>query len=120
MRQGVGACGRVWGHVAGSEVVVGGQTYSIDGDIWQGWVGVVGCGNMWQGVGACVRGGGRVWGHVAGVGVCGRGSGLWHRWGHVVGMGACGSVWGHVAECGGMWQGWWQGVGACGRGWGIW
>ena len=31
---------------------------------------------MWQGVGACGRGGGRVWGHVAGVGVCSRGSGL--------------------------------------------
>ena len=29
---------------------------------------------MWQGLGACDRGGGRVWGHVAGVGVCGRGS----------------------------------------------
>ena len=34
---------------------------------------VVGCGGMWQGVGACGRGGGRVWGHVVGVGVCGRG-----------------------------------------------
>ena len=39
----MGACGRVWGHVAGSEVVVGGQAYSIDGDIWQEWDGVVGC-----------------------------------------------------------------------------
>ena len=29
---------------------------------------------MWQGVGACGRGGGRVSGHVVGVGVFGRGS----------------------------------------------
>ena len=41
-------------------------------------------------------------------------------WGHMAG---CGGMWqgvGHVAGvvagCGGMWQGWWQGVGACGRG----
>ena len=47
--------------------------------------------------------GGRVWGHVAGVGVCGRGSGLWHGWGHVVGLGACGRVWGHLVGCGGIW-----------------
>ena len=40
---GVGACGRVWGHV-------------------------VGCGGMWQGGG---RGGGRVWGHVAALVTCG-------------------------------------------------
>ena len=53
---------------------------------------------MWWGVGAC-RGGGRVWGHVTVVGVCGRGSGLWHGWGH-------------VARGGSMWQG----VEACGRG----
>ena len=55
-----GACGRVWGHVAGSEVVVGSQAYSIDGDMWQRWDGLVGCGGMWQGwwqgVGACGRG----------------------------------------------------------------
>ena len=25
----------------------------MDGDIWQGWGHVVGCGGMWQGVGAC-------------------------------------------------------------------
>ena len=113
MWQGVGACGRgggrVWGHVAGSEVMVGGQAYIINGDMWQGWDGVVGCVGMWQSVWACGRGGGRVWGHVAGVGVCSRGSGLCHGWGHVVGVGACGRVWGHVAGvvagCGGMWQG---------------
>ena len=46
----MGAYGRVWGHVGGSEVVVGGQVYSIDGDMWQGWDGVVGCRGMWQGV----------------------------------------------------------------------
>ena len=34
MKQGVGAFGRVWGHVTGLEVVVGGQAYSIDGDMW--------------------------------------------------------------------------------------
>ena len=88
----MGAYGRVWGHMVGSEVVVGGQAYSIDGDMWQGWDDVVGCGGMWQGVWACGRGGGRVWGHVAGVDVCSRGSGLWHGWGHVVGMGTCGRV----------------------------
>ena len=115
IRQGVGAFGRVWGHVAGSEVVVGGQAYSIDGDMWQKWDGVVGCEGMWQGVGECGRGGGRVWGHVAAVGVCSRGSGygmdgdMWWGWGHVVGcrgmwqgVGACGRG---VAGCGGMWQG---------------
>ena len=67
-------------------------------------------------MGACGRGGGRVWGHMAGVGVCGRGSGLWHGWGHVVGIGAYGRVLGHVAGCGDMWQRWCQGVGACHRG----
>ena len=102
MKQGVGACGRVWGHVAGSEVVVGGQAYSIDGDMWQECDGMVGCRGMWQGVGACGRGIGRVWGHVAEVKICSRGSGLWHGWGHVVELGACGRVWGHVAGCGGM------------------
>ena len=64
----------------------------MDGDMWWGWGHVVGCGSMWQGVGACGRGIARVWGHVAGVGVFGRGSGLWHGWGHVVGVGACGRV----------------------------
>ena len=70
---------------------------------------MVGCGGMWQGVGACGRGGGRLWGHMAGVGVCGRGSCLWHRQGYMAGVGTCGRVWGHVAGvvagCGGMWQG---------------
>ena len=55
-----------------------------------GWGHVVGCGGMWQGVGACCRGSGRVSGHVAGVDVCGRGSAY---------------IDGDV----------WQGVGACGR-----
>ena len=68
----MGACGRVWGHVAGSEVLVGGQAYSIDGDIWQEWDGVVGCG-------AC----GRVWGNVAEV-VAGCG-GMWQGSRYVVG-----------------------------------
>ena len=71
-----------------------------------GWGHVAGCGGMWQGVRECGRGGGREWEHEAGVGVCGRGSGLWHGWGHVVKVGACGRVWGHVAGCGGKWQGW--------------
>ena len=65
MWQGVGACGRVWAHVAG------------DGDLSQ-WIGVYGRGggDMWQDLGTC----GRVWWHVAwgggmwkGVGACGRG-----------------------------------------------
>ena len=58
--------GMVWGLMA----------YGVDRDMWQGWGHAVGCGNMWQGMGVCGRGGGRVWGHVAGVKVCGRGSGL--------------------------------------------
>ena len=33
---------------------------------------------------------------MAEVGLCGRGSGLWHGQEHVAG--------GHVAGCGGMWQ----------------
>ena len=73
---GVGACGRVWGHIAG-------------------------CGVMWQGVGAC----GRVWGHVAGVmyvvggQAYGMDGDMWQ------GVGTCGRAWRHVAGCGGMWQG---------------
>ena len=56
--------------------------------------------------------------HKAGVGVCGKGSGLWHGLGHVAGkvymvgcggmwqgVGAWGRVWGHVAGGGGMWYG---------------
>ena len=69
MWQGVGAYGRgdgrVWGHLAGcgrGGVYGRGSPYGIDGDMWQGWEHVVGYGGMWQG-----------------VGVCGRGSGLWHR-----------------------------------------
>ena len=74
----------------------------MDGDMWQGWGHVVGCKGMWQGVGACGRGGGRVCGHVAGVWTCGRRSGIWYRLGHVARVGACGRVWGQVAGCGGM------------------
>ena len=37
----------------------------------------------------------------------------------MAGVGWYGRMWGHVAGCGGMWQGWWQGVEACGRGLGI-
>ena len=77
---------------------------------------MVGCGGMWQGVGACGRCGGRVWRHMAGVRVCGRGSGLWHGRGHMAGEGTYGRVWGYVAGCGHMWQG----VGECGRGGGMW
>ena len=51
MWQGVGACGRgggrVWGLVAGIGCVVGGQAYDMDGDMWQGWGHVAGCGGMW-------------------------------------------------------------------------
>ena len=66
---------------------VGGQAYGIDRDMWQELGHVVGSEDMWQGVGACGRGGGRVWGHVAGVGVCGRVSGIQHGWGHEAGSG---------------------------------
>ena len=73
------------GHVAGSEVVVGGQAYSIDGDMWQKWDGVVGCGGMWQGVGKCGRGGGMLQGSgyvvggqaIAWMGTCCGGGGMW-------------------------------------------
>ena len=62
----MGVCGREWGHVAGWMYVVGGQAYSMEGDMWQERGYVVGCGGMWQwwwqGVEACGRG----W-------VCGRG-----------------------------------------------
>ena len=57
----------------------------------------------------CGKGGGRLWGHMAGVGVCGRGSGLWHGRGHVAGEGTHGRVWGYVAGCG-------QHVAGCGAG----
>ena len=67
----MGACGRVWGHVAGCGgmwqglmYVVGGQSYGIDRDMWQGWGHVVGSEDMWQG-----------W--WQGVGACGRGRGMW-------------------------------------------
>ena len=49
--------------------MVRGEAYCMDGNMWWGWGHVVGCGGMWQGVGACGRGSGRVWGHVAGCGV---------------------------------------------------
>ena len=41
----------------------------MDGDMWQGWEHVVGCGGMWQGVGTH-----RWW---QGVGACRRGLGTW-------------------------------------------
>ena len=44
----------------------------MDGEMWQGWVHEVGCGDMWQGVGTC----GRV---VAGCG------GMWQGSGYVIG-----------------------------------
>ena len=78
MWQAVGACGRVWEHVAWvvagcggrwqrSGYVVGGQPQCIDGDMWQGWGHVIGCGGMWQDVEPGGRGGGRVWRQVAEV-----------------------------------------------------
>ena len=122
----MGAYGRVWGHLVGSEVVVGSQAHSIDRDMWQGWDGVVrcgacsmvyghvaglvaGCGGMWQGLGclvACSRGGG-MW---QGMGACHKG------YGYMAGgrVETCGRGWGHVAGGCSMWQG----VGSCGRGWG--
>ena len=65
-------------------------------------------------------------GECARGGLCGRGGqaydmdgDMWWGWGHVAGcggmwqgVGACGRVWGHVAGCRGMWQGvggMWQG-----------
>ena len=72
--------------------------------MWQGWEHVVGCGDMWQGVGTCHMGGGRVKGHVVGVWIRHRESGLVHGRRHVAGVGTCGRVWGHVAGCGDMWH----------------
>ena len=37
----------------------------------------------------------------------------------MAGVGECGRVWGHVAQCVAMWQGWWQGVGGMWQGWGY-
>ena len=69
MWQSVGACGRVWGRVAG--VGVCGRVSGL----WHGWGHAAGVGDMRQGVGAC----GRVWGHVAGM-VAGCGE-MWQGWG---------------------------------------
>ena len=92
----MGACGRVWGHVAGVGV------FGRGSGLWHGWGHVVqvgACGRvwgMWQGVGAYGRGGGRVWG------ACGRG------WGYLVGGqayvmdGDMWQGWEHVVGCGGM------------------
>ena len=58
----VGACGRVWGHVAGVDVCGRGS------GLWHRRGHVAGVGTygrvwgMWQVVGACGRGGGSVWG----------------------------------------------------------
>ena len=62
MWQGVGACGRVWAHVAGD----GGLSQWI-GVYGRGWGHVAGPGDMWQGV---VAWGVGMW---KGVGECGRG-----------------------------------------------
>ena len=57
-------------------------------DMWQGVV------VMWQGLGACGRGGG-MW---QGVGACDK------AYGYLAGgvVGTCGRGWGHVAGCGVM------------------
>ena len=63
---------------------------------------MVGCGGMWQGVGACGRGSGRVWGMSWG-------GGMWYGFRPIAWMGTCGGggpcgrVWEHVAGCGVMW-----------------
>ena len=89
----------------------------MDGEMWQGWEHVVGCGDMWQGVGDMWHG----W--WQGVGACGRGLDMstpralvecssyvqtamckvvvqtgranWSC--KLVGVEACDRVWGHVA-----------------------
>ena len=76
MWQGVGSCGRVWGHVAGGGGLsqgIGAYGRGRGGDMWQGLGHVAGCGDMWQGVMAC----GRVSTHLVGC------RGIWH------GVGAC-------------------------------
>ena len=73
----MGACGRVWGHVA---------AYGAHGRVWGH---VTGGSGPWHGHR-----------HVAGVGTCGRvwrhvvGCGMWQGWWH--GVGACGRGWGYV------------------------
>ena len=78
---------------------------------------------MWQGVGACGRGGCmrqglsmgiwqvEGWGYVAGTGDMWQGVGASGRvWGHVAGVvAACDKAYGYLAG---------GGVGTCGRGWG--
>ena len=99
MWQGVGSCGRQWGHVTRA------RGKGRDGDMWQGWGHVAGGGCMWQGLGAC----GRVWAYVAGDGGhVTRAMSIWQ-----------GEGWGHVVEAMDMWQRLWTcgRVGACGRGW---
>ena len=56
----MGACGRVWGHVAGVNVCGRGSGLWHRRDMWQESGHMVGSEDMWQGVGACGRGGGRV------------------------------------------------------------
>ena len=75
---------------------------------------MVGCGGMWQGVGACGRGSGRVWGYVVWVQAYSLDGDMWWGWAMWQGVGACGRVWGHVVGGGGMSQG----IGTYGRGWG--
>ena len=93
---GLGACGRVWGHVAGVVAGCGGMwlEYLVGGQAWGGtcgggsgmWYGVRACGRVlgnvaggrWQGVGACGRGWGyMVGGQAYGMGICGRGGDMW-------------------------------------------
>ena len=117
MSQGLGAYGRgmgwdMWqvvGHMAGC------------GGMWQGVGHVTGCGGMWQGVDTCGMSAGRVWGRVAGGGCMSQGLGAYGRG---RGWDMC-QVVGHMAGCGGMWQGevaygrvWAHvaGVGACHKG----
>ena len=74
---GLGACGRVLGHVAGC------------GSMWQRW---------WQGVGACHRGRGKRYGvrPTAWMETYGRGASCGMVWGHVAGYGL---MWQGVEAC---------------------
>ena len=88
------------------------------------WRHVVGCEGMWQGVGACDRGGGRVWGHVAVAGYVVEDQAydmdgdMWSGLGHVAGRGG---MWQGVGECGrDGGRVWGHVAGVCGRGSGLW
>ena len=94
--QGVGACHRGRDEWYGVRPMAWMETHSRGGACGMVWGHVAGCGNMSQGVGSS----GRVWEHVTGCGLKWQGVEACHnRLGHMAGgaVGTCGRHWGHVA-----------------------